>query len=339
MYFYYLHLIAVVSFFVLLKKTKRINNPQTKLQVKGCKRYTYSSRNISRDKSTFPLSLNNGSITLEATMVLSIFILSVLSIYYFFNIINYQNIMQMSINNVGKSIGRYAYVLEKGESYGDKTLKDNNEIDVDKDIIANGITTTYAWNKIISGEVEKYTSVTNVPGGKKGISILNSNLSTDTGENDLVVNYKIGINILGIKNIKYKLVNRCFFRAWIGESIVDISDKIEQQTVYITSSGKVYHLYKNCSHIKLSVSAVIFKDIGDLRNINGGKYYKCDKCVHKSIGSNETVYITDSGTAYHLDSKCSGIKRNISEADISDVKDRKLCSRCRQEYEKINSNK
>lgn len=331
MYFYYLHLIAVVSFFVLLKK---INNPQKKLQVKGCKRYTYSSRNISRDKSTFPLSLNNGSITLEATIVLSIFILFIISIYYFFNIINYQNIMQMSVINAGKSIGRYSYVLERGENYGNKYLTDNNKIDIDEDIITNGISTIYAWNKIVDGEVEKYTLTTNVWGGKKGINILNSNLNTDTGENDLVVNYKIGIDILGIKNIKYKFANRCFFRSWIGESIVDISDKIEQKIVYITSNGKVYHLYNNCSHIKLSVSAIIFKDIGSMRNVNGGKYYKCDKCVHKNIGNDEVVYITDSGTAYHSDSKCSGIKRSISEIDISNVEDRKLCSRCRQEYEK-----
>lgn len=333
MYFYFLHLIAVVSIFVLLKK---IYNPRTKLQVKGCKRYTYSSIKISRDKSTFPLSLNNGSITIEATMVSSIFILLILSVYYFFNIINYQNIMQMSINNTAKSIQRYAYVLERGEDYGYKTLVENYKIDIDKDIINNGVGMVYAWNKVTGGEVEKYTSLTNVFMGKKGINILNSDFNMDSGENDLVINYKIGINVLGIKTLYYNLVNRCYFRSWIGESIIDISDSIEQKIVYITSSGKVYHLYKNCSHIKLSVSSIMYKNIADLRNSNGGKYYKCEKCVHKSIGGNEVVYITDSGTAYHLNSTCSGIKRSINETDISKVGNMKLCSRCRQEYESEN---
>lgn len=331
MYFYYLHLIAVVSFFVLLKK---INNPRIKLQVKGCKRYTYSSINLSRDKSTFPLSLNNGSITIEATMVLSIFIVLILSLYYFFNIINYQNIMQMSINNAAKSIQRYAYVLERGESYGYKILAENNEIDIDKDIINNGVGMVYAWNKVVNGEVEKYTSVTNVLKGKSGINILNSNFDIDTGENDLVINYKIGINLLGMKKINYKLVNRCYFRSWIGESIIDISDSIEQKTVYITSNGKVYHLYKNCSHIKLSVSSINYKYIEDMRNSSGGKYYKCDKCVHKNIDNNELVYITESGSAFHLNNKCSGLKRNVIETDISKIGSMKLCSRCRQEYER-----
>lgn len=330
MYFYFLHLIAVVSFFVLLKK---INNPRTKLQVKGCKRYIYSSINLSRDKSTFPLSLNNGSITIEATIILSILLLFLLSLYYFFIIINYQNIMQMSINNAAKSIERYAYVLERGEDYGYKTLTENSKIDIDKDILNNGVGMVYAWNKVVSGEVEKYTSVTNVFKGKSGINILNSNFDMDSGKNDLVINYKIGIDLLGIKKINFKLVNRCYFRSWIGESIIDISDSIEQKIVYIAPNGKVYHLYKNCSHIKLSVSSIMYKYIEDMRNSNGGKYYKCDKCVHKNIESGEVVYITETGSAYHLNSKCSGIKRSINETDISKVGNMKLCSRCRQEYE------
>jgi hypothetical protein len=330
MYFYYLLLFAVIMIFILLKNKVY---PPIKLQVKGCKRNTYSSKNISRNKSTFPSFLMKGSVTLEATIVMPVFIFCIFSLYSFFYIINYQNIMQVSVNNTAKSIGKYAYVLERIENLEQKNGNINVE-NFDKDILISGINTVYVWKKVINDEVKKYTSVTNVQGGTKGINVLNSKLGVENGENDIIVSYKVGIDILGIKRVNYRLVNRCFFREWIGESIIDITDKIQQKVVYITSSGKVYHLYSNCTHINLSVSKVTFKDIGNMRNSNGGKYYNCDRCVKKTIDNEEIVYIASNGTSYHIDTNCSGIKRDVKEVDISNVGDKKLCSRCSQKYER-----
>lgn len=336
MYFYCLQIIIAIAVIALLRY--KIINPQIKLQVKGCKRDTYSSENTGRDKSTFPLPLFKGSVTVEAAIVLPLFIVCIITIYSFFYIFNYQNVLQMSVHNTAKSIGRYSYVLERADSLDKKNLGIIDEIDVDKNILTSGANTLYAWNKIMNEEVKKYTLLSNVLGGIKGVHIVSSNLNKETGEHDILVSYKMGIYICGIKTVSYRFMNRCYFRAWIGESIRDITDEIQQKTVFITNNGTVYHLYKDCSHIKLSISAVKMKHISDMRNKNGAKYYPCEKCVKGKINDSEKVYIADSGTAYHRDSRCSGIKRDITETDISNVGDRKLCSRCKQEYEKGKSN-
>lgn len=331
MYFYYLSTIIILSVIVVL--LNKIFPLIIKLQVIGCKANTFSSKNIGKNKSTFPLSLMKGSITLEATVVLPIFITFILSIYSFFYIYNYQNIVQMSVYNTAKSIGRYSYIMERAEDMGKEYIDSIQKLNVDKEILTSGVNMVYVWNKVMNDEVKKYTVSSNIMGGKNGISVLDSDIDTETGENDIVVSYKMGIDIPDIKKIRYKLINRCYFRAWVGESIVDIQDKIKQKTVYITPHGKVYHIYFDCSHIELSISAIPFKSVNDLRNKNGGKYYRCDRCVKKT-NEDDIVYITDTGTSYHINSKCSGIKRDILEIEISNVGNRKLCSRCKEKYEK-----
>lgn len=307
------------------------------LQIQGC---GYNDNNIKSgsNKSTF-LSTSiikdkwiPGSMTLEASMVLPVFIYAILVFVNFFIMLNYQNIMQNNVNNAAKAVGRYMYLEDRaGELIDNK--KKFETIKYDKDILINGINTGYVWNKILTDEVKKYTENINVVRGILGICIGESDINNNQdGINDIKVYYKIEVWRLGKSRGRLRMANRCYFRSWIGESICENAAE-GLQKVYITKSGKVYHLYRDCTHIELSVHNVKFGELNELRNSYGGIYKKCERCVKKLPSENYIVYITDNGDSYHCNEKCSSIVRDVIEISINSVGNREICNRCKKKSE------
>lgn len=94
--------------------------------------------------------------------------------------------------------------------------------------------------------------------------------------------------------------------------------------VYVAENGTVYHLSRSCTHLDLNIRPIDSSQIGDVRNAGGGKYKPCELCG----GGSGTVYITNEGDRYHSSLTCSGLKRTIYEMRLSEVGNRRLCSRC-----------
>jgi len=98
--------------------------------------------------------------------------------------------------------------------------------------------------------------------------------------------------------------------------------------VYITYNSSVYHMSKNCSHIKLAISQTDSKNVKKLRNLNGHKYYPCEVC--KSSLKDNVLYVTDDGTKYHNDITCSGLKRSVRRVTMEKAlgEGKRACNRC-----------
>lgn len=287
-----------------------------------CKIGSLTEKNLS-------LPVLNGSMTLEAALVLPIFMFVVVWFVNFMVVLNYQNIVQSSINQAAGLIGRYSYVTNR---IGEETdiSRNGSALDVEKEVLISGINIGYVWKKILTEEVKNYSKKVNVIGGYTGISVMDSKFNeNDKGINDIRVNYSISMNFLGGLVHSLKLSNRCYFRSWIGTSIVKkISDDKDGQIVYITKTGDVYHLTNTCTYIKVTVIKAKYGDISHFRNVYGAKYRMCSKCADKSLKDNDNIFITESGTKYHSDRKCSKIKRDVISIDISEVGNRKICSKC-----------
>lgn len=122
---------------------------------------------------------------------------------------------------------------------------------------------------------------------------------------------------VGSINLRQVLI----FRRWNGESIARSKEK-EENIVYITKNGKVYHTSKKCTHLLLAIKKIKYS------LVNKRKYSKCKICVWEDTESEDEVYITDKGDRYHTFKDCSSLLRFITEIKIEEAGERKLCSRC-----------
>ena len=114
-------------------------------------------------------------------------------------------------------------------------------------------------------------------------------------------------------------------RIWTGSTLA--ADASEDPIVYYTETGTVYHTTQSCHYLSLSVRMCSASEVEEKRNKSGSRYTACELCAAEGSGSG-IVYITDYGTAYHTSIECSGLKRTIYTVKLSEVGDRKACSKC-----------
>ena len=165
---------------------------------------------------------------------------------------------------------------------------------------------------------------------KSGIEVIFS-LNPADRNIDVALRYELKLmyNIFGINNIP--VIARAVISRWSGVTRIEQSDEgVDEDTscVYITKNGTVYHIYKDCTYLSIKLTRVKYGEIGDKRNSSGGKYCPCSVCC-KNKTVMEYIYISKYGECYHSDNKCKKIYHNITEASPEEVKDRTLCSKCR----------
>lgn len=163
-----------------------------------------------------------------------------------------------------------------------------------------------------------------VKGGKMGIWLGNSQFS---GEYiNLQADYRIGlpIGLFGSEGIHFTQRLKC--RKWIGNQ--RNLESSQEEIVYITPSGEVYHRNRNCSFIQVSVSCIKGSEVENLRNRKGGKYYACLQCMKNKNPHNMMVYVTAYGDCFHSGRNCNSIKRRVFAVHLTKVKNRSACSKC-----------
>ena len=118
-----------------------------------------------------------------------------------------------------------------------------------------------------------------------------------------------------------------YVRKWTGYNVLSPLDtKEDEEYVYITECGTVYHRSRTCSHLKITISVVNLSDLPGRCNDYGQRYTPCEKCAKGS--STGLVFITDKGDKYHNSATCSGLKRTVKTVKLSEVGGRGPCSAC-----------
>lgn len=256
------------------------------------------------------------SLTLEATLVLPIFIFSIITFIYLLQIMIIHDNLQEGITNIGLEAAKYGYVY-------DSLLEENKE---DYSAFFKVALYDNVDLKLLDGSCIK--------GGFAGIHTYLSNYMEENDIVDVIINYKIKIPTLFFNIDNFQIVQRAKLRGWSGyKPLAKFEEKTTEDTdeemVYITETGTVYHTSRECTHLQLSIKQVPFEQIENLRNDSGGKYKKCQRCG-SNLKPGNLVYITTNGDRYHINANCSGLKRTIKEVPLSQVKDRSLCERCKR---------
>ena len=269
------------------------------------------SRIISGKRAFLFISLKS-SLTLEAAIALTTFLFCMVMLTGILQVMLVQMHLMVPLEQTAAQLARAAYVYQAEESSGSGAL--------------GYVVTAARAASVMKGKVNgDYLKDSGVVGGVSGLSFWQSQLSGGSGVMDLVVSYQVRLPFQ-LFVLPYISVRQCRrVHSWTGYDRK--TEGQQEQMVFVTPSGTVYHCSVTCTYLKLHIRSVSASAVDSLRNESGGKYYPCERCG----GGRGTVYITVYGDRYHGSLTCSGLKRGVEKIPISQVGNKKACSRCGQQ--------
>lgn len=244
----------------------------------------------------------NGSITVEAALVVPLFIFVIIGIIYINQLLYRQEQVQCALETAAKQTS-LEYALSG------------------KKMAVNPAVMTAKINAFVSGRSDANASI---------IGITKSKIYEDTDQMEFVAGYTITSPIPVFMKRIFCFNEKYYGRAFTGVlTRMTSSEQKEDQMVYVTKTGKVYHETLTCHHLKLGLQQVFIKELEKRRSEDGHIYYPCEKCcAGKELPDSQVVVICNYGSRYHVQKNCQKISRSIREIPISQVEGRTPCKTC-----------
>lgn len=249
---------------------------------------------------TYRSRWKKGTLTIEAAFAFPLFLFACLCL-----------IWTLEIQSIRISIISAAQNAAKNAAQDTAVIPVLNTVKLKSDIIS------------LIGEERISRSI--IENGTSGLSCWRSYMSSSTGQMNITVGYRVRLPLPIFGSPSAELQEKFVMHGWNGSEKSQEKNK-NSDIVYMTDNGAVYHKDFHCSYLHLSIRFVSSDELKVMRNIGGGKYYPCEKCV---IGEAMAgVYVTESGGRYHNSLNCSGLKRTIHAVKKSDIFAIGGCSRC-----------
>lgn len=242
-----------------------------------------------------------GFYVVEAAVAIPVFTVFMVSILFFFTILQTQMECQASLNYAGKVLAEQA-ALEK-----------------DKDEAAI-LQQTKAKLIFLSHLKKQQKNLEHIVEKEAGLHINTTDSDLEYVYLKLSYRIRFPVNLLGRHS--YTVRQQVKVRKWKGDAA-----RVQEagEWVYITANGTAYHESITCPYLDLSIRSVGIQEVSRLRNQSGGVYYPCTEC---NVAAKEQVYITNYGTLYHTGLSCTGLKRSIQRVKRTEVKDKHVCPKC-----------
>lgn len=266
---------------------------------------------------TFFFTSLKGSLTVEAALVLPLFLFTMAGVLQYGAVMKTAAEFGTALTQTGKKMAVTAYVSKYGGDTGAVA-----------ECLADALSAAYAQHEVTANASD--TSMI------KNANMLLSSFLEEDEMIDLALTYQIRSPVGMIQLPGTFFIQRAQVRAWTGrtppkKNVAEEDRQEEQDMVYVTASGSVYHEDADCTHLKLSVESVFASQLSSKRNSSGGKYYACEKC---GADCGAVVYITKDGDRYHSTLGCSGLKRTVRQISREEAANMKSCTRCGKEHEK-----
>lgn len=316
------------------KKSNKKISKESSLQVQNQHILKFSlNKLIEKVRTSFFASFfMDAAMTVETALVLPFIIFLILGFYHFILIVNLQMEIQSVLDETARDIARYTYIYEEMINLSPKQGKElEGKIEPElKDLLMNGFSSVYALRKIKGELGEEWLDSSCIKGGSKGIRILKENLLEKDDMVDIVLQYFVDIPYLPGEIFSFSCLQRSRIRAWTGLRKEKEDEEEQEKIVFITETGTVFHRSKYCTYLNPAIKEIKKYSLETIRNNGGEIYYPCKRCLEGSepIEEGLSLYITGNGDRYHVTLKCSSLKRTIIEVPLSEVEERRPCSKC-----------
>lgn len=273
-----------------------------------------------------------GGMTVEASILLPLLLFVFLNLGCAIEMIRLHGNLQLALWQIGREVSLYGYVLDSGEEPKEAQAGEKGQGDAWwKRLAGIAFTSFFVKGRLTDLAGEAYLDSSPLTKGADGLALWESDLFGTEDIVDIVVTYSVSpwIGIAGFPG--FRMANRYYSHLWNGYGLP--GEEAEQsRTVYVTESASVYHLYRDCTHLKLSITTIPAEQAAQVRNQAGSRYRPCEKCT----GGMEpgTFYVTKEGDCYHYVRECPGLKRQVRSLKLEEAGNLPLCSRCRQRAQK-----
>lgn len=238
---------------------------------------------------------NRGSATVEASLILPMFIFAVLVLFHGIRLRMAEGILYEAAVETVEYMAEISYLTECNATVPRMKLGDyiDNESLVDSYII----------------------------GGVDGVSFEGTTYLDDEGYVCLCITYEVGINVPIIGSMSGERSYEIRQRAYVGDTARSQDEELSEEDiyVYITDNREAYHLSRDCSYLDLSITPATKK------KAKAEGYTPCEFC---GAEAGESVLITKHGGKYHGRADCLGLKRTVYRVRKSQVEGMGACSRC-----------
>ena len=261
-----------------------------------------------------------GSMTVEASIVLPLFLFLCLNLSGAIEMIRLHGNLCLGLWDAGTKICIAGALQEEWKTDDSEEIPDEIE--------DAAISYVFVRSDIAEYLGEEYLEGSPLEDGMDSLRFSESEILTDGDLVDLRVTYRVGPLFDPEGLLGFQMSNRFFGHLWNGYDVTGEGDPHSQEAyVYVTEDSEVYHLTSTCTHLKLTIRAVVPDEIGEERNRYGGRYSPCEICAKGE--KPDTYYVGAEGDRYHYSRSCYTLNRTywsipISEAECS----YRPCSRC-----------
>ncbi len=261
-----------------------------------------------------------GSMTVEASILLPLFLFLCLNLSGAIEMIRLHGNLSLGLRDAGSAICLAGVLQEDGE--------EDDDAELGEELADVAISWFFVKEDLREYLGEEYLRESPLPEGVESLNFLESEILGEDDLVDLKVTYRVSPIFDPEGLLSFRMANRFYGHLWNGFDVTGEGDPHSQEAyVYITADSEVYHLTSTCTHLKLTIRAVDTAAIPEERNRYGGKYSPCEICAKGK--KPDTCYVGAEGDRYHYSGSCYSLNRTywaipLSEAEVS----YRPCSRC-----------
>lgn len=275
--------------------------------------------------SAFPCRKMTAGMTVEASLVLPLFLFFFLNLSSTIEIIRLHGTLEAALRETGNCMSIYGYALSDEEKLRGKAE------DGDKwwhELADMTFSYSYIKQKVVEYAGKEYLDSSPLTYGGNGLQFIGSDVFSKSDCLDIILTYQISpvCSVPGFRS--FLMENHYYGHLWTGYKIPGTGEARGGDTgrYYVAENGEVYHISKECTHLKLTRRKVSLTEALKLRNVQGGRYKPCEKC--RTQEGVKEVWISSTGEHYHNRETCPGLKRTIYTITKQEAAGYKPCMRC-----------